>query len=126
MSKNLIKDMFDMNRNETTTISSMIPNYDMLKAEKKYKTYTLYTPVFGGYVRLTINEDGEKNIALDYIEGGYLTGVAYGHKNDYCVNKLYKLNKKNYNGLMTLYRMLLEAEMIEVKRQLIILYGNKY
>ena len=53
-------------------LNDKIPTYEQLKQIKEEYTYSLYYPIIGGYFRLKLNEDGRKNIAIDYLEGGYL------------------------------------------------------
>ena len=95
-----------------------IPTYEELKEIKTYKTYDIFFPVFGGYFRLTINEHNERNIALDYLEGGYLCGIIRKFNSEYTFSKLYKFNKKNYNGLLKLYKEMLEVAYRELGEQL--------
>lgn len=95
-----------------------IPTYEELKDIKTYKTYDIFFPVFGGYFRLTINEDGERNISIDYLEGGYLSSIVRNFNSEYIFNKLYKFNKKNYNGLLKLYKEMLEVAYKELGEQL--------
>lgn len=96
----------------------MIPSYEELKQIKTYKTYTLFFPLIGGYFRLTINEDGISNIAIDYLEGGYLTYINRDFKSNYCFSKLYKFNKKNYDGLIKLYKRMLQMTYDEIGNEL--------
>lgn len=96
----------------------MIPSYEELKEMTDYKTYLLYFPVIGGYFRLTRNEDGKNTIALDYLEGGYLTSIIRRIDSDYILNKLYKFNKKNYTGLTKLYVNILEMAYKDLKEEL--------
>ena len=63
-----------------------IPTYEELKEIKTYKTYDIFFPVFGGYFRLTVNEDGERNIAMDYLEGGYLSNIIRNFNSEYIFN----------------------------------------
>ena len=95
-----------------------IPTYEELKEIKEYKTYDIFFPAFGGYFRLTINEYNERNIALDYLEGGYLCGIIRKFNSEYAFSKLYKFNKKNYNGLLKLYKEMLEVAYKELGEQL--------
>ena len=74
--------------------------------------------IFGGYFRLTINEYNERNIAIDYLEGGYLCGIIRKFNSEYTFSKLYKFNKKNYNGLLKLYKEILEVAYKELGEQL--------
>lgn len=85
-----------------------IPTYEELKQIKEEKTFSLYYPMIGGYFRLKINEDGNKNIALDYLEGGFLAYIHRNFKSKYQFSHLYKFNKKNYEGLIKLYKEMLE------------------
>lgn len=88
-------------------LSSQIPSYEDLKSEKNEKHYSLWFPPFGGYFRIVRNEDDENNISLDYLESGYLSGIVGKYKSNYKFNKLYKFNKKNYEGLVSLYKQVL-------------------
>lgn len=87
----------------------MIPSYEDLKLVKEHKEYILFFPPFGGYFRLVVNEDEPKNIAVDYLYGGYLSSVNYTFDSEYHFNRLYKLNKKNYQGLVKLYKKMLKT-----------------
>ena len=93
----------------------MWPTYEELKEVKDHKQYTLFIPLTGGYFRLVRNEDGENNIALDYIEGGYLSSINRRFQSNYCFSKLYKFNKKNYQGLFSLYKKMLTIFQKELK-----------
>ena len=95
-----------------------IPTYEELKEIKEYKTYDILFPVFGGYFRLTINENNKRNISIDYLERGYLCGIIRKFNSEYAFNKLYKFNKKNYNGLLKLYKEMLEVAYKELGEQL--------
>lgn len=95
----------------------MIPSYEEIKNITTYKTYSLFFPIIGGYFRLTINEDSEHNIALDYLEGGYLQNIIRDLNSKYRFNKLYKFNKANYNGLINLYKKLLKEAYLELKAE---------
>lgn len=95
-----------------------IPSYEELKEIKTYKTYNIFFPIFGGYFRLTINEDGERNIAIDYLEGGYLSSIIRKFDSNYSFSKLYKFNKKNYEGLVRLYKQMLKAAYKELGEQI--------
>ena len=84
-----------------------IPTYEELKQIKEEYTFSLYFPLIGGYFRIKINEDGRRNIAIDYLEGGYLTYIHRNFKSNYRFSHLYKFNKKNYVGLIELYKEML-------------------
>lgn len=92
-----------------------IPTYEELKQIKEEYTYSLYYPIIGGYFRLKLNEDGRKNIAIDYLEGGYLAYINRNFKSNYRFSHLYKFNKKNYEGLVKLYKEFLNKMLEEVK-----------
>ena len=96
----------------------MIPTYEELKQIKEYKVYLLYFPSIGGYFRLTLNEDGERNIAIDYLENGYLSYINYNFKSNYRFSHLYKFNKKNYNKLVKMYKEMLIKLYDEVGKQI--------
>jgi len=99
----------------------MIPSYEELEKIDGYKTYDLYFPIIGGYFRLTINEEYggyKRNIAIDYIEGGYLASILYNTKNNYTISRLYKFNKRNYNGLVKLYKEILNKAYIDLGEEL--------
>jgi len=98
----------------------MIPSYEELKEMKDYKCYYLYFPIIGGYFKITRNEDGENNISLDYLEGGYLSGINHSFlkDSDYKINKLYKFNKKNYTSLVKLYVKILKNSYKDIKEEL--------
>lgn len=99
-----------------------IPSYDEIKKKiKSYETYDLYDPSFGGLWRLTINEvvnmsfEENKeitchNIALDYLEDNFHIACPFKpyKSSHYEVGQLYKLNKKNYTGLVKMYKRVLE------------------
>lgn len=95
-----------------------IPSYEDLKQIKSYKTYDIFFPIIGGYFRLTINEDGVNNIALDYIEGGYLQYINHNFNSNYHFSKLYKFNKKNYEGLLKLYKKMLKIMYEDIEKEL--------
>lgn len=92
-----------------------IPSYEELKQIKEHKIYSLYFPLIGGYFRLVINEEGEHNIAIDYLEKGYLSYINYKFGTDYSFSRLYKFNKKNYDGLVKLYKKMINVLYEEVK-----------
>lgn len=83
-------------------------DYQNIKTDKdgnyEEKHYDLFMLTVGGYFRLKINEDGNKTIALDYLEGGYLHGILTRLNQEYRFNKLYPLNKTSYDGLYKLYK----------------------
>lgn len=85
-----------------------MPLYEELKPIKEYHKFILYSPMIGGYFRLVINEDNRNNVALDYLEGSYLKSILLDFKSEYQVNRLYKMNKKNYEGLVKLYSQIIE------------------
>ena len=95
-----------------------IPTYEELKQIKEYKTYYLYDCLCGGYFRLTINEDGEHNIALDFLNGGYLGYIHRNFTSNYNFSHLYKFNKKNYEGLIKLYKDMLNQLLYDVNEAL--------
>ena len=95
-----------------------IPTYEELKQIKEEKTYWLFDCLCGGYFRLTINEDGKHNIALDYLEDGYLHSIIRNFNSNYSFSILYKFNKKNYEGLVKLYKLMLETLLNDVKKEL--------
>lgn len=97
-----------------------IPSYDDIKKIKSYETYDLYDTRFGGSWRLTINEvvnmsfEENKeitchNIALDYLEDNFHIACPFKpyESSHYEVGQLYKLNKKNYTGLIDMYKRVL-------------------
>ena len=84
-----------------------IPAYEELKQIKEEYTFSLYYPLIGGYFRIKINEDGRRNIAIDYLEGGFLAYINRNFKSNYKFSHLYKFNKKNYEGLVKLYKEML-------------------
>lgn len=90
----------------------MLPTYEEIKATKEYKCWYLYETFIGGYFRLTIHENNENTIAMDYLDSnGYLSFINRKLRSNYHFSKLYKLNKKNYDGLISLYKkMLLELQ----------------
>lgn len=98
-------------------INDKIPTYEYLKQIKEEYTYSLYYPIIGGYFRLKLNEDGRKNIAIDYLEGGYLAFINRNFKSNYRFSHLYKFNKKNYEGLVKLYKEFLNKMLEEVKAE---------
>lgn len=98
-------------------INDKIPTYEGLKQIKEEYTYSLYYPIIGGYFRLKLNEDGKKNIAIDYLEGGYLAYINRNFKSNYRFSHLYKFNKKNYEGLVKLYKEFLNKMLEEVKTE---------
>ena len=55
---------------------------------------------------------------MDYLEGGYLSSIIRNFNSEYIFNKLYKFNKKNYNGLLKLYKEMLEVAYKELGEQL--------
>lgn len=104
-----------------------IPTYEELKQIKEEYTYSLYCPIIGGYFRIKINEDGEKNIALDYLEGGFLAYIHRNFNSKYSFSHLYKFNKKNYAGLIKLYKEMLSKMLKETEFALgkVIDYENR-
>ena len=98
-------------------INDKIPTYEYLKQIKEEYTYSLYYPIIGGYFRLKLNEDGRKNIAIDNLEGGYLAFINRNFKSNYRFSHLYKFNKKNYEGLVKLYKEFLNKMLEEVKAE---------
>lgn len=98
-------------------INDKIPTYEYLKQIKEEYTYSLYYPIIGGYFRLKLNEDEKKNIAIDYLEGGYLAYINRNFKSNYRFSHLYKFNKKNYEGLVKLYKEFLNKMLEEVKTE---------
>lgn len=98
-------------------INDKIPTYEDLKQIKEEYTYSLYYPIIGGYFRLKLNGDGRKNIAIDYLEGGYLAYINRNFKSNYRFSHLYKFNKKNYEGLVKLYKEFLNKMLEEVKTE---------
>lgn len=94
------------------------PTYEELKQIKEEKTFWLYESLIGGYIRLRINEDGEKNIALDFLDGGYLNYIHYRFKSNYKFSHLYKFNKKNYEGLYKLYKEFLNVLLKKVQAEI--------
>ena len=95
-----------------------IPSYEELKQIKEEKKFYIYQPLIGGEFRITINEDYGHDIALDYLEDGYLSFINYNFKSDYEFSHLYKFNKKNYEGLIKLYKEMLNVLLKEVKEAL--------
>ena len=91
-----------------------IPTYEELKSIKEYYTKDLYFSIYGGYFRLTINEDNRHTIALDYLEGGYLSSIIHNFNSSYSFSKLYPFNKKNYEGLVKLYKQMLKIAQQEL------------
>lgn len=83
-----------------------IPTYEEIKQFKEETKIILFSPLVGGYFRLTINEENNKNIALDYLDNG-LEYINFKFKSEYKFSHLYKLNKKNYIGLIKLYKQML-------------------
>lgn len=98
-------------------LNDKIPTYEELKQIKEEYTYSLYYPIIGGYFRLKLNEDGRKNIAIDYLEGGYLVDINRNFKSNYRFSHLYKFTKKNYEGLVKLYKEFLNKMLEEVKTE---------
>lgn len=96
-------------------MNDKIPDYEELKKIKEEYTYSLYFPIIGGYFRLKLNEDGRRNIAIDYLEGGYLAYINRDFKSNYRFSHLYKFNKKNYEGLVKLYKEFLEKMLKEIE-----------
>ena len=93
-------------------MSYPIPTYEELKSIKEEYSHTLLYLLDGGYFRIKINEDGRKNIAIDYMDGGFLCYIHRGFKSKYSFSRLYRFNKKNYEGLKKLYlEMLYEYEL---------------
>lgn len=95
-----------------------IPTYEELKEIKEEKTFSLFFPIIGGYFRIKINEDGRRNIALDYMEGGFLAYINRNFKSKYKFSHLYSFNKKNYEGLIKLYKEMLNIMLEETKIEL--------
>ena len=52
------------------------------------------------------------------MEGGYLCSIIRKFNSEYEFSKLYKFNKKNYNGLLKLYKEMLEVAYKELGEQL--------
>lgn len=95
-------------------MNNKFPTYEEVKETDRFTEWRLFTPTIGGYFRLVTNEDGEKNIALDYLEGGYLRGIIYKFSETHRLNHLYKLNKKNYTALMKMYKNIIDIYYKEI------------
>lgn len=95
-----------------------IPTYEELKQIKEEKSYWLFECLCGGQFILTINEDGQHNITLDYIDGGFLGHIDRNFNSNYKFSTLYKFNKKNYDGLIKLYKLMLKTLLSDVKKEL--------
>ena len=114
-----------------------IPSYDDIKKIKSYETYDLYDTRFGGSWRLTINEvvnmsfEENKeitchNIALDYLENNFNITCPFKpyESSHYKVGQLYKINKKNYTGLVKMYKRVLEEMRNEIDKAIEMLNGD--
>lgn len=96
------------------SLNKPLPTYDEIKKIKEYYTIDLYFPIYGGYFCLTLNEDGNHTIAIDYLEGGYLSNILHKFDSQYSFSKLYPFNKKNYEGLVKLYKQMLKIAQQEL------------
>lgn len=70
------------------------PTYEQLKSLDKNKEYEIILFVTGienTYGRITINEDGKRQIIFDLVEDGYI------NKNDYTIIKSF--DRKNYKTI---------------------------
>ena len=103
------------------SLNNPIPTYEELKTIKEYYTKDLYFPIYGGYFRLTLNEDGRRTLAIDYLEGGYLSSIIHNFDSSYSFSKLYPFNKKNYEGLVKLYKQMLKIAQQELNEYINIL-----
>ena len=95
-----------------------IPTYEELKQNKEERSYWLFECLCGGQFILTINEDGQHNIALDYFDGCNLGSIFRNFNSNYDFNTLYKFNKKNYEGLVKLYKTMLRTLLNDVRKEL--------
>lgn len=91
-----------------------MPLYEELKSIKEYHKFILYSPIVGGYFRLVINEDNQKNVSLDYLDGVYLKSISINFDSEYQLNRLYKMTKKNYEGLVKLYSQIIEMMYTDI------------
>lgn len=86
-----------------------IPSYEELKNSEENMHYYIFEICGSIQVAITCKEDGEKNIALDYYEHGYLQNFNFECNGKYItLNKLYPLNKKNYELIIKQIRAIKE------------------
>ena len=96
----------------------MIPSYEEIKALKEHKVYDLYSCSIGGNFRLSINEVDGHSLSIDYLSGGYLAYPTRKFESNFKFSKVYKLNKKNYQGLVELYNNMLYLIIEEINDEL--------
>lgn len=98
-----------------------LPSYEEIKQlDDKFMHSIQVFHLFGsGYLKITIRDDGD-TIALDYLEKGFLQDLFYIPKEyEYIkLNKLYKLNKKNYNLILKQIKYIQKRILEEVHEQL--------
>lgn len=89
------------------------PTYEELKElNKEYEYYYDIANMWGsGYLRFTYNEDYEGKISIDYLEGGFIHNIHLPiyNKTKIIENKLYNLNKKNYNDIVKYIELVYKA-----------------
>lgn len=97
-----------------------MPTYEELKALPKDKEYefSLLKSAGSGYYRVTYNEYNSGKISLDYMEDkvlhyDYTSGEDYG----IFLNRLYPLNKKNYEKIVKTYNRKLDSLLAGIRME---------
>lgn len=79
-----------------------IPTLEYIKTlptDKEYH-FTIFKLLGGSHLRLSYNEDSNKKIALDYMQGGYLHSIFVEEDSKIIVNQFYRPTKENYNNMV--------------------------
>lgn len=97
------------------------PSYEELKQldkEKEY-IYKCFDICGSGYLRFTYNEDLERKISVDYMEGGYLhhLGLPIRTKTDIIENVFYNCNKRNYDKIIKFIEIVKQEIINNIKRK---------
>lgn len=79
-----------------------IPTLDYIKSlplDKEYH-FTIFKLLGTSHLQLTYNEDSNRKISLDYMEGGYLKPIYIDTKTKILVNQFYRPTKENYSNMV--------------------------
>ena len=79
-----------------------IPTLEYIKSlptDKEYH-FTIFRLLGSSHLRISYNEDSNRKIALDYMEGGYLHPIFIKEKSKIIVNQFYRPTKENYNNMV--------------------------
>lgn len=98
-----------------------IPTYEELKKLPKdeYYKWKLFNICGSCFLRFTYNEDCENKISVDYMEDGCLhsLNLPIYSKTTMVENRLYPLNKTNYNKLIKFIEVVREAIKNNIKEE---------